>query len=171
MERIFGKQEEMRGHMLEVKFLTLDPKSFDNLQDLFTKYKDLMSQLKACGVDKYEEKQMILTIVSKIGLEYSLFISTFHSVRLASGDTWKMPSLEAFIESFTQEKNKLITMRKIKGPKVHALTVHDGSGHQNKKYKKKYKRKAHANPNKEGYSKPFNDASRSKGGKGGKGEK
>jgi hypothetical protein len=58
----------MRGHMLEVEFLTLDPKTFDNLQDLFTKYKDLLSQLKACGVDKYkEEKQMVLTILSKIG--------------------------------------------------------------------------------------------------------
>jgi hypothetical protein len=78
----------MRGHMLEVEFLTLDPKTFDNLQYLFTKYKDLLSQLKACGVDKSkEEKQMVLTILSKLGLEYSVFVSTFHSVRLASGAT------------------------------------------------------------------------------------
>jgi hypothetical protein len=35
----------------------------------------------------------------------------------------------------------------------------------------KDKRKAHANPKKEGYSKPFDDASRSKGGKGRKGDK
>jgi hypothetical protein len=58
----------MRGHMIEVEFLTLDPKTFDNLQDCFTKYKDLLSQLKACGVDKYkEEKKMVLTILSKLG--------------------------------------------------------------------------------------------------------
>jgi hypothetical protein len=70
MEGIFGKQDEMRGHMLEVEFLTLDPKIFNNLQDFFTKYKDLMSQLKACGVDKCkEEKQIILTILSKLGPE------------------------------------------------------------------------------------------------------
>jgi hypothetical protein len=68
MEGIFGKHDEMRGHMLKVEFLTLDPKSFDNLQDLFTKFKDLLLQLKACGVDKYkEEKQMVLTILSKLG--------------------------------------------------------------------------------------------------------
>jgi hypothetical protein len=55
--------------MLEVEFLTLDPKIFDNLQDFFTKYKDLLSQLKACGVDKSkEEKQMVLTILSKLVL-------------------------------------------------------------------------------------------------------
>jgi hypothetical protein len=39
------------------------------------------------------------------------------------------------------------------------------------KSKDQYERKAHANPKKEGYSKPFNDASGSKGGKGRKGEK
>jgi hypothetical protein len=65
--------------MIEVEYLTLDPKIFDNLQDLFTKYKDLLSQLKACEVDKSkEEKQMVLTILSKLGPEYSVFLSTFH---------------------------------------------------------------------------------------------
>jgi hypothetical protein len=100
-----------------------------------------------------------------------MFVSTFHSFRFASGSTWTMPSLEAFIYSLTQEQNKLINMGKIKGPKAHALTVKDVNGHQYHKSKDKDKRKEHANPKKEGYSKPFNDASRSKGGKGRKGEK
>jgi hypothetical protein len=78
----------MRGHMLKVQLLTLDPKTFDNIQDFFTKYKDLLSQLKACGVDKSkEEKQMVLTILSKLGPEYSLFVSTIHLVRFTSGCT------------------------------------------------------------------------------------
>jgi hypothetical protein len=68
LEGLFGKQDEMRGHMMEAELLTLDPKIFDNIQDFFTKFKDLLSQLKACGVDKSkEEKQMVLTILSKIG--------------------------------------------------------------------------------------------------------
>jgi hypothetical protein len=69
MEGIFGKRDDMRGHMLEVEFLTLDPKIFDNLQDLFTKYKDLLSQLKSCEVDKSKEKQMVFTILSKFCLD------------------------------------------------------------------------------------------------------
>jgi hypothetical protein len=78
----------MREHILEVEFLTMDPKRFDNLQDLFTKYKDLFSQLKACGVDKSkEEKKMVLTILSKLGPKYSVFVSTFHLVRFTSGAT------------------------------------------------------------------------------------
>jgi hypothetical protein len=130
----------MRGNIIEVEFLTLDPKIFDNIQDFFTKFKDLLSQLKDCGVDKSkEEKEMVLTIISKIGPEFYMFISTFHSVKFSSGATWKMPSLKDFIESLTQEKIKLINMGKIKGPKVHALTVKDVS-HQYHKYKYKDKK-------------------------------
>ena len=88
--------------MLEVELLTLDPKIFNNLQDFFTKFKDLLSQLKACGVDKSEEKQMVLTILSKLGIEFSVFVSTFHTIIFSFGDTWKMPSLEDFIESLTR---------------------------------------------------------------------
>jgi hypothetical protein len=161
----------MRGDMMEVDLLTLDLKSFDNIQDFFTKFKDLLSQLNACGVDKStEEKKMVLTILSKIGPEFSVFLSTFHTVRFAYGDTWKMPSLEDFIESLRQEKTKRINMSTIKGLRVHTLTVHDGS-HKYKKSKDKYKRKYHAHTKKEGYTKPCTDASGSKGEKGRKGEK
>jgi hypothetical protein len=128
----------------------LDPKTFDNIQYLFTKFKDLMSQLKASGVDKYkEEKQMVLFILSKLGPELSVFVSTFHLFKFSSRATWKMPSLEDFIQSLTQEQTNLINMGKIKGPKVHALTVQYGI-HQYHKSKYKYKGKSHAHPNKEG---------------------
>jgi hypothetical protein len=171
LEGLFVKHDDMRGHMMEVELLTLDPKSFDNIQDFFTKFKDLLSQLKSCGVDRCkEEKQMVLTILSKLGPEFYVFVSAFHSVIFASGATWKMLSLEDFIKSLTQEQNKLINMGKIKGPKVHALTVQDGI-HQYHKSKYKDKKKSHAHPKKEGYTKPFINASGSKGGKGRKGEK
>jgi hypothetical protein len=125
----------------------------------------------ACEVDKLkEEKQMVLTIFSKIGLEFSVFVSTFHSIKFASGANWKMPSLKDFIKSLTQEQTKFINMGTIRGPRVHALTVHYGS-HKYKKYKYKYKWKDHAHLKKEGYTKPFIDASGSKGEKGRKGEK
>jgi hypothetical protein len=125
--------------MLEVELLTLDPKRFENIQDCFTKFNDLLSQLKACGVDKStKEKQMVLTILSKLGPELFVFVSTFHTVIFTSGATWKMPSLEDFIESLTQEQTNLINMGTIKGPRAHALTVHDGS-HKYQKSKDKDK--------------------------------
>jgi len=74
--------------MLEVDLFTFDPKIFENIQDFFTKFKDLVSQLKACRVDKSkEEKQNLLTILSKLGPEFSVSISTFHTVRFTSGAT------------------------------------------------------------------------------------
>jgi hypothetical protein len=88
LEGIFLKHDEMRGHMLEVDMLTLDPKIFENIQYFFTKFKDLLLQLKACGVDKSkEEKQMVLTILSKLGPEFYVFVSTFHTVIFTSGAT------------------------------------------------------------------------------------
>jgi hypothetical protein len=86
--RDIWKTDEMRGHMMEVELPKLDPKSFDNIQYFFKKFKDLLSQLKACEVDKSkEEKQMVLTIISKLGPEFFVFVSTFHSVRFASRAT------------------------------------------------------------------------------------
>jgi hypothetical protein len=104
MERIFGKQDEMRGHMLEEKLNTLDHESFDNIQDLFTKFKSLILILGECGIDKStQEKQLILTILAKLGPEYTKYVSNFHSGRCIFGTNWKMPTLAQFIESLTQE--------------------------------------------------------------------
>jgi hypothetical protein len=95
LEWIFGKHDEMRGHMMEVEFLTLDPKILDNIQDFFTKFKDLLSKFKYYRVDKLkDEKQIVVTIISKIGPKLFLSISTFHSIIFTSAATWKMPSLE-----------------------------------------------------------------------------
>jgi hypothetical protein len=50
MEGIFGKKEEMRGYMIEVELLTLDPKTFDNIQYFFTKYKDFPCNSSLAGL-------------------------------------------------------------------------------------------------------------------------
>jgi hypothetical protein len=65
--------------MLEVELNTLDPKSFDNIQDFFTKFKSLLLSLGECGIDKStQEKQLILTILAKLGPEYTVYVSNFH---------------------------------------------------------------------------------------------
>jgi hypothetical protein len=58
----------MRGHILEVELNTLDCKSFDNIHDLFTKFKYLIFNLGECCIDKCtQEKQLIITILAKLG--------------------------------------------------------------------------------------------------------
>jgi hypothetical protein len=156
LEGLFGKQYEMRGHMLEVELNTLDPKSFDNIQDLFTKFKYLILSLGECGIDKStQEKQLILTILAKLGPKYDVYVSNFHSSRCIFGTNWKMTTMDKFIESLTQEKKKLIQMGLMKAPKSHALTMHDGKGSSKQNRKEKQNEK-------EGYSKPYNDSSGSR---------
>jgi hypothetical protein len=80
--------------MLEVELNTLDPKSFDNIQDFFTKFNSFLLSLGECGIDKpSQEKQLILTILAKLGPEYSVYVSNFHSSRCLFGANWKMPML------------------------------------------------------------------------------
>jgi hypothetical protein len=94
--------------MLEVELNTLDPKSFDNIHDFFTKFKSLLI-LGECGIDKStQEKQIILTILAKLGPEYAIYVSNFHSGRCLLGANWKMPMMAQFIEYLTQEQTKLI---------------------------------------------------------------
>jgi len=38
VEDLYGKQDEMKGHLLEVELLSLDPQNCDKIQDFFTKY-------------------------------------------------------------------------------------------------------------------------------------
>jgi hypothetical protein len=101
---MFGKKDEMRGHLLEVELNTLDPKSFDNIHDFFTKFKSLILSLASCGIDKSTQvDQLILTTFSKLGPKYVVYVSTFHSGRYLLGSKWTMPTMDQFIDSITHE--------------------------------------------------------------------
>ena len=81
LESLFGKTNELRGHQLENKLIILSPAQFDAFQDFFTKFNSLLLRLKKCGIEKKED-QLILSILSKLGPEFSVFVSTFHSGKL-----------------------------------------------------------------------------------------
>ena len=78
---IFGKTDEMRGHQIENDLISLSPNSFESLQLYFSKFKALVLQLKQCGIEKKDD-QLVLAILSNLGLDYSIFISTFYATNL-----------------------------------------------------------------------------------------
>jgi hypothetical protein len=125
----------MRGHMLELEFEFLGSRSFDNIQDFFTKFKSLLLHLKGCGIDKSTQNNWFLSILEKLVLEYAMFVSTFHTVRFNLVATWKILTLDQFIESLMHEKDKLIKMGTIKGSNAHAFAVHESSNRLNPKSK------------------------------------
>ena len=96
---LFGKIDEMRGHQINNELISLSPNSFESLQLYFSKFKALVLQLKQCGIGKKEE-QLVLAILSKIGLDYLVFVSTFHATKLRA-EARNMPNLAEFMESLT----------------------------------------------------------------------
>ena len=44
LQSLFGKQDDIRGHILENDLIALQPNSFESIQQLFTKYKSLVLQ-------------------------------------------------------------------------------------------------------------------------------
>ena len=118
-----GVQDELIAHQLEIELFSLSPSNFESLEGFFTNFKSLVLILKQCGIEK-EYYQLILSILSKLGPDYSVFVSTFHATRLVV-PKWKMPSLNSFLDYITKEKDKLIHMGVLnysKG-KDHALLV------------------------------------------------
>ena len=94
---------------------------FDTIQDLFTNVKSLVFQHKQCGIENNKE-QLVMSILSKLALEYSAFVSTFLSGKLTI-QNWKMPTLDSFMESLTHEYDKLVQMGTIKVRKDQALAA------------------------------------------------
>ena len=65
-----------------------------------------------------------MTILSKIGPNYSVFVSTFYATKLTAR-TWNIPKLIEFMQSLTQEQDKLVMMGTIKPSKDQVLVAVD----------------------------------------------
>ena len=78
-----------------------------------------------------------MAILSKLGLDYSVFFSTFHATKLIAR-AWKMPKLAEFTESFTHEQDKLVMMGTIKPFEDQYLVA--GDSRVDSKSKKKTKK-------------------------------
>ena len=70
--------------------MSLEYGNFETLDDFFTKFKHIVLLLKHCEVKK-EDDQLILTILSKLGADYLVFVSTFCAGKLTTPG-WKMPT-------------------------------------------------------------------------------
>ena len=106
LETLYGKQDDLRVYQLENELMSLQPSNFETLNDFFKKFKHIVLLLKQCKVEKVDD-QLILAILSKIRADYSIFFSTFCVGKLTTLG-WKIPTLNAFIESLTSEHDKLV---------------------------------------------------------------
>ena len=72
LESLFGVQDELRVHQLEIELFSLIPSNFEYIEGLFTNFKSLFLILKKCGIDK-EYDPLIISILSKLVPDYSVF--------------------------------------------------------------------------------------------------
>ena len=123
LESLFGVEDEIREHQLENEIISMSQRSFKSIEWFFTKFKSLIIFLKQCGIDKKDD-QLVISILPKLGLEYSVFVSTFHATRCVISN-WKMTSLSTLFDSLKKEKDKLIHMGVVNSPKRkdHSLLV------------------------------------------------
>ena len=91
---------------MENELVSLHPISFETIEQFFTKFKSLVLQWRQCGIEQKDE-QNVLSILNKLGPEYYVFVSIFHSKRESFHD-WKVPSLDSFSESLIKEQDKLM---------------------------------------------------------------
>ena len=73
LESLFGKQDDLRGNILENELIALQPSSFKYIQQFFTKYKSIVLQCKQCGLERKDE-QLVLYVLRNIGSKHSLFL-------------------------------------------------------------------------------------------------
>ena len=78
-----------------------------------------------------KDEQLFLYVLSRIGCEYSIFVSTFHS-RRSSIPTWNMPSLDGFAESLIQKQDKLVQMGVLQTSKNQDLLMSDSTNVKDK---------------------------------------
>ena len=83
LETLYEKHDDLRVYQLKNELMSLQPSNFETLNDFFTKFKHIVLLLKLCKVEK-EDDQLILTILSKLGADYSVFVSTFCAGKLTT---------------------------------------------------------------------------------------
>ena len=137
----------------------MQPSSFETIHQIFTKFKSLALKCKQCGIERKDE-QLALSVLNKIGSDYSLFVSTFHFGR-DSIPNWKIPSLGGFAEFLIQEQEKLVQMGVLQTSKnQYFLMINSTNAQAKGRHKGKESKAFDLNPKES--QKSFEGASRSK---------
>ena len=75
----------LRVYQLENELMSLQPSNSETLNEFFTNFKHTVLLLRQCKVEKVDD-QLILAILSKLGADYSVFVSTFRVGKLTTLD-------------------------------------------------------------------------------------
>ena len=109
---------------IEDELISLDPKSFDSIQDFIIKVNELRMKLIDCG-NPIKDGRLIYNIHNKLPSEYSTFVSSYNTLTTTLGSAYKKVSFEEYAKLLDEEEQKLKTMGILTSPKSKALVANN----------------------------------------------
>ena len=92
LKNLYDKVSEEVVFKIEYELVSLDPKSFDSIQDFIIKVNELRTNLTDCG-NPIKDDRLIYLIHNKLSSEYSTFVSSYNTSKTTLGSTYKKKSL------------------------------------------------------------------------------
>ena len=96
-------------YKIEDELISLDPKSFDSIQDFIINVNELRTKLNDCG-SPINDKRLIYLIHNKLPPEYSTFVSSFNTTKATLGSSYQKLTFGDYAQLLEDEQAKLIKM-------------------------------------------------------------
>jgi hypothetical protein len=110
---VFGKKNIIQAQQLENQVLTLSQSDFSSIEDYLSKFKTLKNLCEECKI-KIDKDRFIYLTLSKLGIAYFVFVSTFYAMQEALGAAYQKPNLDNFCDVLIREQDKLVQLGVIK---------------------------------------------------------
>ena len=128
LESLYGKVSKEDVFKIEDELVSLDPKSYDSIQDFIIKVNELRTKLTDCG-SSIKDDRLIYLIHNKLPSEYSTFVSSFNTSKTTLGSAYKKVTFDEYAKLLDDEEKKLKSMGILKSPQSKALVANEGSPH------------------------------------------
>ena len=129
LQTLYGKVSEEDVFKIEDELVSLDPKTFDSIQDFIINVNELRMKLNECG-SPIKDDRLVYPIHNKLPSEYSTFVSSYNTSKTTLGFAYQKVSFDHYAELLDKEEKKLKSMRILNSPKSKAL-VENNEGSQN----------------------------------------
>ena len=89
-------------YKIEDEIISLDPKSFDSIQDFIIKVNELRTTLNDCD-SPIKDDRLIYLIRNKMPSEYSTFVSSFNTTKTTLGASYKKITFDDYAQLLEDE--------------------------------------------------------------------
>ena len=88
LKNLYGRMTKEDVYKIEDELVSLDPKTFDSIQDFIIKVNELRTKLDDCG-SPIKDDRLIYLINNKLPFDYSTLVSSFNTTKTMLGASYK----------------------------------------------------------------------------------